>query len=403
MRIRLPSSFLWGAALSSYQCEGENSNSDWYAWEKEKNLQQSGRACDHYRLFDRDFKEARNLNLNSLRFSIEWARVNPSPGVFSDSELEHYRLVVDALLKRGLHPLITLHHFTNPLWFNQTQGWLNPKNIDYFLAYLKKIVDLFRGKIDLWVVFNEPLVYIYNSFIRGIWPPGEKSFKSAKKALDNIIIAYLLGYQEIKKANKKDFINSQVSFSKHVRIFSGCPDFNLFLNSLSAFCRNQQFNFWLIDKLQKKKSLDFIALNYYCKEYVSFKGLLGTECKHKIHKERRNQLGWDIYPEGLFEVLLDLKRFELPIIITENGTAESEDNFYQEYLLKHLKSVGKAFLSGVDIKGYFWWSLLDNFEWEKGFKHRFGLLAVDFETMDRKVRPFAKVYAEICKSNEIEI
>ncbi|MBP7087922.1 MAG: glycoside hydrolase family 1 protein [Candidatus Omnitrophica bacterium] len=403
MQIKFPSSFLWGAALSSYQCEGDNENSDWWDWERKRGIERSGLACNHYNLFKEDFKLARTLNLNSLRLSIEWARVCPQPDTFSQEELEHYRLVIEDLIKQRLRPLVTLHHFTNPIWFSQKQGWLAARNVDHFLFYLKKIAETFKDKVDLWLIFNEPLVYIYNSFIRGIWPPGEKSLRLAKKALNNIITAYLIGYQEIKKLNQKYFLSSQVSFAKHIRVFSGCRDFIFFLNSLSAFYRSKQFNFWLIDKLCNKRSLDFIAVNYYCKEYVQFRGFLGRECPDIGHKEIKNTLGWDIYPQGLYKILLSLKRFKLPIIVAENGTSEIKDSLYESYLIQHLKSLAKAYLCKVDIQGYFWWSLLDNFEWDKGFKHRFGLAEVDFNTQNRKIRPFAAVYARICRDNVIEI
>ena len=403
MEVKFPSSFLWGAALSSYQCEGGNTNCDWYQWERKKGLEEAGEACDHYHLFDKDFQLAKELNLNSLRFSLEWARIHPDSLNFAEDELKHYSDVVNCLSKYKIKPIVTLHHFTNPAWFVDKGGWLNSKNIDYFLSFLNKSVSALKSKVDTWLIFNEPLVYIYNSFIRGIWPPGEKSLKLAKKALDNIITAYLIGYKEIKNIYQDSSILPQVSLAKHMRVFSGCPDFYFILNSLSALLRNKCFNFWLFDYLGKRKSLDFLALNYYCKEYVRFKGLLGIECSHLHHKERKNHLGWNIYPQGFYRILRSLKRFNLPIIITENGTAETEDDFYEEYLIEHLRSMAKALREGVDLRGYLWWSLLDNFEWDKGFKYRFGLVEVDYKSMERRIKPFANTYARICRENKIEI
>jgi len=403
MEIQFPSHFLWGAAISSYQCEGNNFNCDWYLWEKEKFLEAAGRACDHYHLFDKDFQLAQSLDLNYLRFSIEWARVNPAISSFSQEELDHYIAVVDSLLNYKLKPIITLHHFTNPIWFANKGGWLNSKNIDYFLNFLKKTVESLKDRVDTWLIFNEPLVYIYNGFVVGSWPPGKRSLTDAKKVLDNITSAYLIGYQEIKNIYKESSIAPQISLAKNLRKFCGCPSFLSILNSLSASSRSRNFNYWLIERLRRKRSLDFLAINYYCKEYTKFKGLVGVECKHDSHGQRKNHLGWNVYPQGFYEVLKTLKKFGLPIIVTENGTAEIENHLYEQYLIEHLQSLAKAYLEGVDIRGYLWWSLLDNFEWDKGFKYRFGLIEVDYTTMARKVKPFACTYAKICNENKIEI
>ena len=403
MQIKFPTSFLWGAAISSYQCEGGNSNCDWYQWEKDRQLEEAGRACDHYQLFDKDFGIAQSLDLNALRFSIEWARINPNESSFSQEEIDHYNQVVDSLLEHKLKPIVTLHHFTNPTWFTDKGGWLNSKNVDYFLKYLKCIVEALKDKVDTWLIINEPLVYIYNSFVAGIWPPGRTSLADAKKVLDNMISAYLSGYQEIKSIYKKSSISPQISLAKNLRVFSGCPSFPHFLNSLSASSRSSHFNYWIIEHLRKKRSLDFLAINYYCKEYTKFKGLVGAECKHDSHGERKNYLGWNVYPQGLYEFLKGLKKFKLPIIITENGTAEERSSLYQDYLITHLQSLARAYRGGVDIRGYLWWSLLDNFEWDKGFGPRFGLVQVDYKTMARKVKPFAHTYAKICQENKIEI
>jgi len=403
MQIQFPSHFLWGAALSSYQCEGNNSNSDWYLWEKEKGLTNSASACKHYRFFEEDFQLASSLNLNSLRISLEWSRIHPLPAAFSQEELAHYRKVIDALINYKLKPIITLHHFTNPLWFVKKGGWSEAKNIDYFLKFLKKTVEALKDKVDLWIIFNEPLVYIYNSFVQGIWPPGEKSLNQAKKVLNNIIAAYLTGYQEIKKICQDNEASPQISIAKSLRIFSPCPGFNFFLNSLTAGLRSRGFNFWLLNHFAKKNALDFIGVNYYCREFSKFKGLIGAESDYKPKDGRKNYLGWNIYSQGFYKLLKKLKRYNLPIIITENGTAEREDFFYEDFLIGHLRSLAKAMKEGVDIRGYLWWSLMDNFEWDKGFGPRFGLAEVNYSTFERKLKPFAYTYGKICKENKIDI
>jgi beta-glucosidase len=149
--------------------------------------------------------------------------------------------------------------------------------------------------------------------------------------------------------------------------------------------------------------MDFIGINYYCKEYVQFDGFTGRECEHTNHRERRNHPGWYVYSQGLYELLLDLNKFGLPIIVTENGSAEEKNADYSEYLNTHLHALARALHEGVDIRGYLWWALMDNFEWDKGFAERFGLLNVDYSTLERSVRPFALEYAKIASHNKVEI
>ena len=233
MTVNFPANFLWGASLSSYQHEGQNTNSDWHLWEKERGFEPCQRSCDHYHLFEKDFQLAKELNLNCLRFSLEWARVCPYQSVFRQEEINHYSTVVDNLLKYQLKPVVTLHHFTNPFWFSKQGGWLKSSNIDYFLEYLRKVVEANKAKVDTWLIFNEPLIYIYQGFISGAWPPGEKSFAKAKRVLANILSAYSTGYEEIKRIYGKTPVS--VSLTKHMRIFSACPKGLGFLNSLALF------------------------------------------------------------------------------------------------------------------------------------------------------------------------
>jgi len=403
LKGHFPPEFLWGAAISSYQTEGDNLNSDWYLWEKEKKITAAGRAANHYELFKEDFRLAKELNLKSLRISLEWARIFPQKNKCSDEALLHYKESIKLLNSLDIKPFVTLHHFTNPIWFSRAGGWLLSKNIDYFLEYVRKAANELKHDVHYWHIINEPMVYLYNGFIAGIWPPGIKSLNTAKKVLDNIISAYRDGYQEIKNIYKQEGLECNVSFAKHVRKFEACPSFNFGQNFISSSLRDKLFNIDLLDYLSQKHCLDSIAINYYCKEYVKFNGALGAQCRHPHHKEHKNFLGWYVYPQGLYEFLKRFKKYKLPIFITENGTAEVSDSLYEEYLLSHLTSVARAISEGVDIKGYFWWSLVDNFEWDKGFGPRFGLIEVDYGNFKRKIKPFAYTYAKICKDNRIDI
>ncbi len=401
MQIQFPPSFFWGASLSSYQTEGGNFRTDWALWEREKNLTPCKEAANHYSFFKQDFQLARGLGLNAIRTSLEWARINPEASSFSEEAFLHYREVLATLKSLNLKPFISLHHFTNPIWFIEKGGWLNPKNIDFFIRYVLKVVSTFKEEVGYWLVLNEPLVYAYNGFIRGIWPPGERSFSKARRVLKNMLKAYLLSYQEIKRIYGRG-LRVDVSFAKHMRGFKRCAHFQFGLNSFNAFWRKKQFNLSFLEDAAEGRALDFIALNYYATDYVHFKGLYGRDCSPSLFK-RKNALGWYVEPYSLYKLLRELKRFRLGIIIAENGSAEETDQLYLDYLLAHLKMVALSLKEGMDVRGYFWWSLLDNFEWERGFVPRFGLLEVNYRTFQRRVRPFSLTYAKICKEATIEI
>ncbi len=402
MRLYFPHNFLWGSSISSYQTEGENIYSDWFLWEKERGLERAGASANHYKFFKEDIEIAFSLSHNAFRFSLEWSRIYPHKDNFNEASLKHYKDVIDTLRKYNITPVVTLHHFTNPIWYAKEGGWLNHKLIDYFLCYVKKVVSLLKDNVEYWIIFNEPVVYVYNGFLKGIWPPGIESTKEALRALRNILKAYILSYQEIKSiyADKKSFL----SIAKNMRVFIPCSYLNFGQNNLFSFIRSRFFNFYVLDYLHKNKCLDFIGLNYYCSEFTKADfSLWGRECTGAHHKLKRNDLGWWVFPFGLYELLVKLKKYNLPIIITENGTVASLDEEYASFMISHIESVVKAINDGVDVRGYLWWSLLDNFEWDKGYSCRFGLVDVDFNNFSRKIKPFALKYRDICRNNCIDI
>jgi len=255
----------------------------------------------------------------------------------------------------------------------------------------------FRSNVRYWMIFNEPMVYLFKGYLEGSWPPGEKSLMKSLRVIKNMLSVYKTAYQEIKSIYNQQ--QSYVSITKHMLYFQGCHKSDLGLNRFSSFLRNKLFNDSILDYLASKKYIDFIGLNYYRKEYSEFVPLLGRECGHQDHCEHRNSLNWYVYPKGLGFFLNRLKKYRLPIFITENGTAENEEKYYQSFLTDHLKEVKAAIDNGVDVRGYFYWSLLDNFEWDKGFKQRFGLYSVNYDTLERNPRQFASVYGKIAKDN----
>ncbi len=398
-KIEFPKNFYWGAATSAHQVEGNNFN-DWTEWEKKnadrlareakdnyQNWQQekfpemfdpknyiSGQACDHYHKFEQDFNIAKDLNQNAHRFSIEWSRIEPKEGEFDEKEIQHYRKVLKALKERKIEPFVTLYHWSLPNWLVRKSGWLNFKTPHYFNRYVRILSEKLFDLVDYWITLNEPNVYASASFLIGIWPPQEKSFLKYFKVLKNLARAHELAYQSLHLID----LDCQVGIAKNNVDFK--------FNPIAKY----YWNFYFLNKIKQ----DFIGLNYYF--YNRFP---------KYKKLPVSDLDWQIYPEGIYHVLKDLKKYHLPIYITENGLADADadDSQRTEFIKNHLKYIYQSIQEGIKVKGYFYWSLLDNFEWDKGFWPRFGLVEIDYDSLTRKIRPSAFEYAQICKNNSLDL
>lgn len=394
MRLEFPKGFYWGSATSAHQVEGNNHN-DWSEWEKSeariKDLEEkglikkyglenyiSGWACDHYNRFREDFDIAKEINNNAHRFSIEWSRIEPEQGKFDEKEIEYYRQVISALRERGIEPFVTLWHWTLPLWIRDIGGWENKKTINYFLRYVAYLMRSpgIGDSVKFWITLNEPEIYASNSYLKGIWPPQKKNIFSVKIALNNLIRAHKFAYNTI----HQKLPEAKIGIAKNNIYFEGWP-FSFFTDWI--------WNKYFLNKI--KKHQDFIGLNYYFHRRI-----WGNKNKEV------SDMGQEIFPEGIYRVLKDLKKYNKPIYVTENGLADARDEKREEFIKEHLKWVHKAISEGVDVRGYFHWSLLDNFEWDKGFWSRFGLVEMNYETMERKIRPSAFEYAKICKTNALD-
>lgn len=403
---KFPHNFLWGAATSAHQVEGNNIHNDWWLAEQNHALKEaSGQACRHYELYAQDFQIAKELNHNCHRFSIEWSRIEPQEGKFDASAIEHYRQVIANLKKQGIEPIVTLLHFTNPVWFSQKGGWTKFKLQKYFLRFVNKIVAEFAGEIKFWITINEPLVYSSHSYLLGAWPPKEHSlFKTAKVTL-NLAKAHVLAYRIIHKIYQEQSLNKpMVSISANLQAFEICRP--TLKNKLAVYLRHKLYNLYFIDELLRKKTLDYIGVNYYGRnladvESWGIRHLLLDSCPYNHHPLPKNSLGWDIYPQGLYKLLVALKKYNLPVLITENGICTEDDNLRWDYIREHLEELHKAIAEGVNVIGYIYWSLIDNFEWDKGFGARFGLVHIDYQDQKRTIRPSAIKLAQIAKSGEI--
>ncbi len=403
---KFPDGFLWGAATSAHQVEGDNILNDWWKFEVSGKLKyQSGQACRHYSMYEGDFDLAQKLNHNCHRFSIEWSRVEPEEGIFSDKEIEHYKAVVSALKRRGLEPIVTLHHFTNPLWFAQSGGWTLKSSTERFLNYVEKITNSLKDDVRFWVTINEPMVYVYHSFLLGLWPPQEASLLKTWIVQKNLLQAHIKAYHLINKIYEENRLGKPfVSIAQNMQDFVPCRA--TARNKFAAFLRSKVFNLDFISRSFCANALDFIGVNYYSRSLVELRGWgiknFSTDvCQGGHDNLKKNSMGWDIYPQGLYHVLLSLKKYNMPVFILENGICTADDNLRWEFIREHLEALRKAIEAGVKTLGYVYWSLLDNYEWDKGFAPRFGLVEVDYSTYKRTIRESAVKFAQVCLSNSL--
>lgn len=397
--LKFPNGFLWGAATSSHQVEGGNRN-DWSEWEDSelriKNYELrmkkkfdhdnfvSGAACDSYNHWSDDLECIKKLNLNAYRFSIEWSRIEPEEGKFSEKGMDYYRKIIKDLKANNIIPFITLWHFTTPIWMAKKGGWTSSEINKFFLRYVEKIVTEFKNDVDFWVTFNEPDIYAGFSFLKGEWPPEKKNIFLYCKSLFNLIKVHNDSYLLIKKIDSR----AQVGIAKHNIYFEAYE--NRVINLVLKKFMDWWWNSFIFNRI--KKYQDFLGLNHYNHNRINY-GFYKNE--NKIMSD----MGWEFYPSSIYFALIDLKKYNKPIYITENGWAESGDVHRLNFIQETLENVHKTIEDGVDVRGYFYWSLLDNFEWARGFEPKFGLCEVNRKTFERKARPSAKVYAEICKNN----
>ena len=396
--LKFPKDFLWGTATSAHQIEGDNFNSDWWQYEKNKQIKHASlKSCNSYELWRDDHKFISEMNNNAYRLSIEWAKIEPQEGKFDYKAMQHYIEILSDLKAKKIKVMLTLHHFTNPNWFLNKGGWLSFKSVKYFKRYVKYIIEHIGGLVDFWVTINEPGVYADMSYLKGIWPPQEKNSKKAFFVYINMARAHRMAYNLIHKKLR----DTKVGFAMNVMSFASYHKHKL-IELLYVHFADRFINHSFYDLTKKKH--DFLGINYYFRVRLrKDKGSLKPVVEKVRDQERElSDMGWVIYPHGIFDVLMDLSDFKLPIYITENGIAAKDDERRQKFLLEHLKEIHHAIQAGVDVRGYFHWSLLDNFEWAYGFEQKFGLVEVNFKTFERKLKTSGKMYREISRTNSID-
>jgi len=399
-KLHFPKNFLWGTSTSAYQTEGNNFYSNWFGWEKTCPEQEKcNSSCNHYQLFEEDIQLAKNiLHNNAHRLSLEWSRLEPKIGEYCQQEVTHYRTVLKSLKDKGLKTFVTLHHFTSPQWFYELGDFTKRQNLIYFEKYVRFCAEQFGDLTDFWITINEPNVYVFFSYILAIFPPRQKNWLKAIKMFLNLTKAHRSAYQILHQKNPRVQVGTCLDYVAYQPKTNNPVD--KILTTFFSFIGNDLFT------LLTSKYHDFIGVNYYFRQIVSRKDILHATTESELNAKilgEEGQAGSSIYPEGIYPILLNLaQKYHLPIYITENGVAGADDK-RKKFIQEHLVWIHKAIEKGANIHGYFYWSLMDNFEWAFGFKPRFGLFEVNYLTFQRIPRPSAYFYGHICKNNCLTI
>ena len=434
----VPGKFQWGVATSSHQIEGYNDKNDWWDFEAQGNIEggaKSGAATDHWNRFPEDIKLAAELGVTSYRFSIEWSRIEPSEGKWDESALDWYANLITECEKYGIMPMLTLHHFTSPQWFAAKGGFAWGEAPTRFSIYVKKVVTRLGSRVPVWCTLNEPMVLVGGTYLGRFMPPAQYSPQLASKACHGLLTCHALAYDIIHSEIK----NREGPWKDHpieVGIAHNMLDFkadrwwhpleqvlrfvfNRFYNQswLDAITgRRQIFGVWglvpfppQVREARGRKTADFIGINYYTKAYVQWHPRsaalerpsdLPLGITFARRKEVTSDLEWAIHPKGFRNILNLVAKYKLPIYITENGIADKEDAHRPDFLFSHLRELARAMERGIDVRGYYHWSLLDNFEWIKGFGPRFGLFKVNYDTFERTPTRSAEQYKKIIESHK---
>lgn len=403
---KFPDGFYWGAATASYQVEGGIDNTDWADAARAGRVPVCGQACDHYHRYELDFDIAKELGHTAHRLSIEWARIEPAEGRYDKQAIEHYRNVLEALRARGLTPFVTIWHFTLPLWFAESGGFERPDSPQIFARYAAHVVKELGDLCTHFSTMNEPNVFASNGWLRGTWPPfkrfamtdlvsitnsgrqyeaaptkGIEPLRLYFRVMKHLALAHNAAYRAIKHSSPQ----TEVSVVQHVIVFAANKNP---LNRLKAWVANY---FWTHKFMRRVVShCDSIGLNYYF--YTQF----GDR-----RVWRKTDMDWNFAPEHIYDALMMLTRYHKPLFVSEGGLADAADTGRAEYITRQVEGVWRALQAGADVRGHLYWSLLDNYEWALGFEKRFGLVAVNYETQERAIRPSAYVYKKICEENAV--
>jgi beta-glucosidase len=404
--LKFPDRFLWGTATSPTQVEGHVAN-EWTDY-----IAADGGhcrvACNHYHRYAEDVEWMARLGVNAYRMGIEWSRLQTAPfAPLNRPELERYVDLLDRLKAAGITPMVVLHHFSNPPWITSAGGWLNPATIPAFEDYVTKLVSALKERVYLWNTFNEPDTYASLTYLLGGFPPFHKwRLWSYRKTIRHMAAAHVRASDVIRREGNGGK-TPEVGIAKNWTFFRPFQKHAVW-DHLLAGISHHAFNRFVLHEFlggPRRAASTFLGVNYY--GLTRFKNFEPMVPAGGANPKRLAQLGvvcddmFERHPGGLGTVLRNFqRRYGLPLYITEHGAASADEDFRILDLTEHLRELHGAVSSGVDVRGFFYWSLLDNFEWQFGYSKRFGLLEVDFndEHLPRKMTRVGEFYRGICRA-----
>ena len=378
--LALPKDFRFCVTTASHQIEGNNTNSDWWAWEqipgKIKNEHRSGRATEAWNYFDDDIQNMKWLGVDTYRMSIEWAKVEPKEGQFDQNVLNEYLSQVDRLLAAGIEPMITLYHFTFPLWVSNQGGWDWAGVTPAFARFTEQVAKTLGTRVKIWCTLNEPMTVIAAGYITEVFPPGRNNMASIALPMENMVRAHAAAYHTLHRLLDSETFKPEVGIAHHLRIFDPSRK-NNFFDRYASRKFDEIFNWAIPEALKTGKmkfnmpflvkanatipeainTQDFFGINYYSRDLIEMHPLQKEKLVRRVAEGSEVQdLGWEIYPEGLKRLIEAIAvRFpRMPIWVTENGTADSKDHGRSRYIESHLVAIGETIAKGIPVKGLAW-------------------------------------------------
>ena len=420
MTLAFPDGFLWGVATAAHQVEGDNRNSDWWAWEHRPGspvAEPSGPAVEHYARFESDIALLAGLGYTTYRFSVEWARVEPAEGHFEEDAVRHYRAVTEAVRDAGMTPIVTLNHFTLPAWLARRGGWIATAAPSLFARYCTRVVTALGDLVDWYCTINEPGAVALGGYVGALgWPPGTTDLTSWNAAIDGLKQAHTRGLAAVKEIRPQARAGATHALIEYEANTGGRP--------IMEFLRHQMEDTFLAACADD----DFVGVQTYTRAVVHLPSVLAPVTRALVNvallrrlvmpplvrrgsaptdrrsdRVRRTDMGYEYRPQAVAATVRRVADLlpDKDIVVTEHGIATTDDQERVAFIIDGLTALHGAIADGVPVRGYIHWAAFDNFEWALGYRMRFGLVAVDRETQERRVKPSGRLLGEIARANAL--
>ncbi len=420
--VEFPANFVWGTATAAHQVEGDMPANNWTWWEDQTDKHgrprihggaRSGKAVEHFSRYAEDIQRMRDeLGVDSYRFSVAWSRIEPEEGRFDQHALDHYSQVIDTLLEAGITPMVTLHHFTHPLWFEQKGSFEHQENLKHFVRFSKEVFSQYSDRVPRWCTHNEPGPFAVMGWGLGAFPPGVRSPSRMVPVLANLMRSHDQVTRSLKAMPNGNSV--EIGLVKNIFQFDPWRRWNplhwglarvleeVYNDSILGYLKTGEFRV-RVPGLRYAETIssgpapgDFVGLNYY--SHLMVTPFTSTEPPFETFArpgDIKVDMPYCIYPEGFYRALKQIGEVGKPIYITENGLPDDRDDRRAHWIQTYAYAMSRAMAEGVDVRGYHYWSLLDNFEWAEGWDPRFGLFGVDYETQERSLRKGARAFVDL--------